>query len=201
MSEPESTTKSAQDLNGDATSGEQPAAPPEPTPPLSPPTPTVEQRLADALAEAGRTRDQLLRTAADFDNFRKRSRREVEDAQRRGRESTVKELLPVFDNFERALVHAEGSADAKAVADGLRMVLKQYLDTLEKMGIQRVVAVGQAFDPAEHEAIQHLESPEHPAGVVLYEVQPGYRMGDFLVRPAMVVVSKGPPGGGQAAAS
>ncbi|MDI1479901.1 nucleotide exchange factor GrpE [Polyangium sp. y55x31] len=201
MSEAESTTKSAQDpngQNGEATNGEQPSAATEPQ---APPTPTAEQRLADALAEAARTRDQLLRTAADFDNFRKRSRREVDDAQRRGRESTVKELLPVFDNFERALQHAEGSADAKAVAEGLRMVLKQFLDTLEKMGIQRVVAVGQPFDPAQHEAIQHLESPEHPAGVVLYEVQPGYRMGDYLVRPAMVVVSKGPPGGGAAAAS
>ncbi|HVK68979.1 MAG TPA: nucleotide exchange factor GrpE [Polyangium sp.] len=201
MSEAESTTKSAQDPNGqtgEATNGEQPSAAAEPS---APPTPTVEQRLADALAEAARTRDQLLRTAADFDNFRKRSRREVDDAQRRGRETTVKELLPVFDNFERALVHAEGTADAKAVAEGLRMVLKQFLDTLEKMGIQRVVSVGQPFDPAQHEAIQHLESPEHPAGVVLYEVQPGYRMGDYLVRPAMVVVSKGPPGGGAAATS
>ncbi|MDI1443776.1 nucleotide exchange factor GrpE [Polyangium sp. 6x1] len=201
MSEAESTTKSAQDPNGqtsEATNGEQPSAAAEPS---TPPTPTVEQRLADALAETARTREQLLRTAADFDNFRKRSRREVDDAQRRGRETTVKELLPVFDNFERALVHAEGSSETKAVAEGLRMVLKQFLDTLEKMGIHRVVSVGQPFDPAQHEAIQHLESPEHPAGVVLHEVQPGYRIGDYLVRPAMVVVSKGPPGGGAAVAS
>lgn len=200
MSEPETTTKSAQDpngQNGEATSGEQPSAAAEP----QAPPPTVEQRLADALAESARTRDQLLRTAADFDNFRKRSRREIDDAHRRGKETTVKDLLPVFDNFERAIVHAEGTADAKAVAEGLRMVLKQFLDTLEKMGIQRVVAVGQPFDPAQHEAIQHIESPEHPAGVVMHEVQSGYRMGDYLVRPAMVVVSKGPPGGGAAAAS
>ena len=199
MSEPETTTKSAQDpngQNGEATNGEPSPAAAEPQ---AAPTPTAEQRLSDALAEAARSRDQLLRTAADFDNFRKRSRREVDDAQRRGRESTVKELLPVFDNFERALVHAEGTADAKAVAEGLQMVLKQFQGTLEKMGIQRIVSVGQPFDPAQHEAIQHLESAEHPAGVVLHEVQPGYRMGDYLVRPAMVVVSKGPPGGSAAA--
>jgi len=156
---------------------------------------TVEQRLADALAESARLRDQLLRTAADFDNFRKRSRRETDDAQKRGKETTIKDLLPVFDNFERAIQHAESSPEAKAVAEGLRIVLKQFQATLEKMGIQRVAAVGQPFDPMVHEAIQHLESADQPAGVVLYEVQPGYRMGDHLVRAAMVVVSKGPAGG------
>jgi molecular chaperone GrpE len=154
---------------------------------------TPEQRLADALSEAARLRDQLLRTAADFDNFRKRTRREVDDAQRRGKETTIKELLPVFDNFERAIQHAEGSPDAKAVAEGLRIVLKQFQSSLEKIGIQRIQAVGQPFDPTQHEAIQHMESADHPAGVVLYEVQPGYRMGDYLVRAAMVVVSKGAP--------
>ncbi|UQA62163.1 nucleotide exchange factor GrpE [Polyangium aurulentum] len=156
---------------------------------------TVEQRLADALAESARLRDQLLRTAADFDNFRKRSRREADDAHKRGKETTIKDLLPVFDNFERAIQAAEASPEAKAVAEGLRIVLKQFQATLEKMGIQRVVAVGQPFDPMVHEAIQQLESADQPAGVVLYEVQPGYRMGDHLVRAAMVVVSKGPAGG------
>ncbi len=159
--------------------------------PAAPPSP--EQRAADAQAEVARIRDQLLRTAADFENFRKRTRREVEDAQKRGREGAIKELLPVFDNLERAAVHAEGQGEAKAVADGLRIVLKQFLDTLEKMGVKRVVAVGQPFDPSVHEAIQQLESAEHPAGVIMAEVQPGYSLGDRLIRAAMVVVSKGPP--------
>jgi molecular chaperone GrpE len=154
---------------------------------------TPEKRLADALGEAGRLRDQLLRTAADFDNFRKRSRKSEDDALRRGREGLLKELLPVFDNLERALLHAEGTPEALAVASGLRMVLKQFVDTLDRVGIKRVVSVGQAFDPTRHEAIQHLESAEHPAGVVVAEVQPGYLIGEILVRPAMVVVSKGPP--------
>jgi molecular chaperone GrpE len=163
------------------------AAPPAAEPP------SPEQRAADAQAEVARVRDQLLRTAADFDNFRKRTRREVEDAQKRGREGAIKELLPVFDNLERAAVHAEGQGEAKAVADGLRIVLKQFLDTLERMGVKRVVAVGQPFDPSVHEAIQQLESAEHPAGVIMAEVQPGYALGDRLIRAAMVVVSKGPP--------
>lgn len=155
--------------------------------------PPVGELKVDPQAEIARLRDQLLRTAADFDNFRKRARREQEDATRRGRESAIKDLLPVFDNLERAAAHAEPGADPKAVSDGLRMVTKQFVDTLDRMGIKRVVTVGQPFDPARHEAIQHLESKEHPAGTVVAEVQGGYSIGDFLVRPAMVVVSKGPP--------
>ena len=146
-------------------------------------------------------REQFLRSAADFDNYRKRSRRDQDDAQRRGRESMLKDILPVFDNLERAATHAETAPDAQAVASGLRMVLKQFGDSLAKSGIKRIATVGKAFDPSRHEAIQQLESAEHPAGVVMAEVQPGYLMGDTLVRAAMVVVSKGPPGGGESAAS
>ena len=179
------------------TVGSVPPASGEARPSAPPPSAekTPEEKLRDASAEAARVRDQLLRTAADFDNFRKRSRREVEDAQRRGKESVIKDLLPVFDNLERAATHAESAPDAKSLTDGLRIVLKQFMDTLEKMGVRRVAAVGAPFDPSVHEAIQHLESSEHPAGVVLAEVQPGYAMGDHLIRAAMVVVSKGPPSG------
>ena len=155
--------------------------------------PPVGELRVDPQAEIARLRDQLLRTAADFDNFRKRARREQEDATRRGRETTIKDLLPIFDNLERATAHAESGADTKAVSDGIRMVTKQFVDTLDRMGIKRVVTVGQPFDPSRHEAIQHLESKEHPAGVIVAEVQAGYLIGDFLVRPAMVVVSKGAP--------
>jgi len=157
--------------------------------------PTPEERLAEVQAEAARNRDQLLRTAADFDNYRKRSRREVDDAQRRGRETAIKDLLPVFDNLERASIHAETATDVKSLADGVRMVIRQFTDTLERMGIKRVPAVGSPFDPTVHEAIQQIESTEHPAGVVMAEVQPGYVLGDYLLRAAQVVVSKGPPAG------
>lgn len=150
--------------------------------------------LEVAQAEAQKYREQLLRTAADFENFRKRTRREVDDAQRKGRETTVKDLLPVFDNLERAIQSAEGASEAKSVIDGLRMILRQFLSTLEKMGIKRVESVGKPFDPSQHEAIQNIESAEYPAGVVAAEVQSGYVIGDnVLVRAAMVVVSKGPP--------
>jgi molecular chaperone GrpE len=166
--------------------------------PAAPPERTAEQKLADAVAETARIRDQLLRTAADFDNFRKRSRKAEDDALRRGRENLLKEILPVFDNLERAVQHAEGAPEAQAVSAGLRMVLKQFLDTLEKLGIKRIVAIGKPFDPSHHEAIQQLESTEHPAGVVIAEVQAGYQVGDTLIRPTMVVVSKGPPAAAEA---
>ena len=144
----------------------------------------------EARAELARIRDQLLRTAADYDNFRKRTRRDIEDAQKRGREELLRELLPVFDNLERAVVHAEQASDAKAVADGVGMVLKQFTDTLGKVGIKRVPTVGSAFDPMQHEAIQQLETDEHPPGTIVAEVQPGYSLGDRLIRAAMVVVAR-----------
>ena len=154
--------------------------------------------LEVAKAEAQKYREQLLRTAADFDNFRKRARREADDAGRRGRESLLKELLPVFDNLERAAQSAETATDVKALADGIRMVLRQFSSTLDRTGIKRVTAVGQPFDPSLHEAIQHIESTEHAAGLVAAEVQAGYQIGEHLVRAALVVVSKGPGPGGAA---
>lgn len=147
--------------------------------------------LAEAKAEAARMKEQWVRTAADFDNFRKRSRKEIEDARKGGREELLKELLPVFDNLDRAIQSAQRAQDVKAVAQGLEMVLRQFLDTLGRTGISKVKTVGSIFDPSVHEAIQQVESDEHPPGTVVAEVQPGYVQGDRLVRAAMVVVAKG----------
>jgi molecular chaperone GrpE len=168
---------------GSAEAEEPKAAPPPPPPP---------DPLVEAKAELGKMRDQLLRTAADFDNFRKRSRRDLEEATKKGAEDLLRNLLPVFDNLERAVLHAEQSNDSKAIADGVRMVLKQFADTLGRTGITRVPAVGTPFDPLVHEAIQSVETSEHEAGTVVAEVAPGYKFGDRLVRAAMVVVAKPP---------
>src|SRR5579859_5300025 len=113
--------------------------------------------LGEARAEAARMRDQFLRTAADFDNFRKRTRRDLEDARKGGREDLLKELLPIFDNLERAIQSSQRAPDVKAVADGLAMILKQFNDTLARVGIARVPTTGSAFDPQVHEAIQQVE--------------------------------------------
>jgi molecular chaperone GrpE len=154
----------------------------DPSPELSP--------LEAARAEAARLKDQWMRVAADFDNFRKRTRRDIDDAKKGGREELLKDLLPVFDNLERAIQSASRAQDVKAVSDGLSMVLKQFVDVLGRVGITRVKTTGTAFDPAVHEAIQQVETDDHPAGTVVAEVQPGYVHGERLVRAAMVVVAK-----------
>jgi molecular chaperone GrpE len=146
--------------------------------------------IAEAKADAARFREQWMRSAADFDNFRKRSRRELEDARKGGKEELLKEFLPVFDNLERAVQSAHRATDMKGVADGLQMVLRQYADTLARGGITKVPTIGTRFDPSHHEAIQQVETDEHPAGTVIAEVQPGYLQGERLIRAAMVVVAK-----------
>ena len=155
---------------------------------------TPPDELEQARQEAARLKDQLLRTAADYDNFRKRSRREATDAEKKGREDVLRELLPVFDNLERAMTHTEKASDVQSVADGLRMVFRQFSDTLSKLGIERITSVGQPFDPSVHEAIQQLETADHPPGTVAAEIQGGYRANDRLIRPALVVVARAPSG-------
>jgi molecular chaperone GrpE len=171
------------------------APPPEPSAnaePAEAPAEAPADPVAQLKTELDATRDKYLRTAADFDNYRKRARRDVEDAEKRGKESLLKELLPVFDNLERAATSAAQAPEAKAIADGVRMVLKQFQDTLERGNIRRVPGVGSPFDPNVHEAIQQIETADQPAGTVLAEVQAGYQLGDRLVRAAMVVVAKAP---------
>ena len=172
----------------------------EAPPPSSKSAETPADPLAAAQAESQRNKEAWLRTAADFDNFRKRTRKELEDARKSGREDLLRALLPVFDNLERALQSAQRSSDVKAVADGLTMVQRQFVDALGREGIQRIATVGHPFDPSVHEAIQQVETSEHAPGTVLAEVQPGYTQGERLVRAAMVVVAKqksGDGGGGE----
>ena len=152
----------------------------------------AEQPDAEATlkAEIARLKDQLLRTLADFDNFRKRTRREIADAERVAREDLLRELLPVFDNLERASQHAGAATEIQSLTDGIQLVMRQFLDTLAKLGVERVVTVGQPFDPAVHEAVQQVESADLPPGCVAQELLAGYHVGDRLIRPAMVVVAR-----------
>lgn len=165
---------------------------PEPSAEKSAEDTTPADPVASLKAELEATRDKYLRTAADFDNFRKRSRRDVDDAEKKGRETLLRELLPVFDNLERAASSAAQAPEAKAIADGVTMVTKQFLSTLERINIRRVPTVGAPFDPNIHEAIQQIETAEQTPGTVIAEVLAGYQMGDRLVRAAMVVVAKAP---------
>jgi molecular chaperone GrpE len=165
------------------------------TPPSEPgpEVPEAADPLAQAQAEAAKLKDAWLRTAADFDNFRKRTRRELDDARRASREEVLRALLPVFDNLDRAIQSAARSSDVKAMVDGLSMVHRQFVDALGREGITKVPTVGQSFDPGIHEAIQQVDTDEHPPGTVISEVQSGYRQGDRLLRAAMVVVARAKP--------
>jgi molecular chaperone GrpE len=156
--------------------------------PLSARIDELGKKLEQLEKDKKETYDRLLRTAADFDNFKKRSRRESQEAEDRGRQSLLKELLPAIDNLERAVAHAGN--ESGAVVEGLRLVLKQLTAALEKFGVRAFESAGKAFDPQLHEAVQQLETDEHPAGTVVSEFQKGYLMGERLLRPAMVLVAK-----------
>jgi molecular chaperone GrpE len=177
-----------------ATTSPTQSRPPPPADVVSEPTPSAPPAdpIAVLTAERDKLKDHLMRSLADFDNYRKRSRRDEEAAKHRGREDVLRELLPVFDNLERAATYARTGADAKAIADGIGMVLKLFEDAVQRLGGQRLKSLGQPFDPNLHEAIQQVESAEHAAGIVAVELVPGYQLGERLLRPAMVAVSRGP---------
>src|SRR5271154_3715554 len=141
------------------------------TPPSAPSSDVAEvaDPLAQAQAEAAKLKDAWLRSAADFDNFRKRTRRELDEARRASREEVLRALLPVFDNLDRAIQSSVRSSDVKAMVDGLSMVHRQFVDALGREGITRVPTVGQSFDPSIHEAIQQVDTDEHPPGTVIAE--------------------------------
>ena len=148
----------------------------------------------DALeAERDKLKDQLLRTAADFDNFRKRTRKDLEQAERRGRETMLRDLLPVIDNLERAVEASLDVQDIAAVRNGIQMVLKLFDDTASRIELTRVAATGARFDPNLHDALQQLETTDYPPGTVIRVYQHGYMFGGKLLRPAMVVVARKPP--------
>lgn len=142
--------------------------------------------------ERDKLKDQLLRVAADFDNYRKRARKDVEEGERRAKEDVLREVLPVIDNLERAVQAATSTTEVSSIVDGIKMVLRLFEDQATRIGLVRMVAVGERFDPALHDAIQQVETDEHPPGTVITEIVPGYRIGEKLVRPAMVVVARKP---------
>jgi molecular chaperone GrpE len=174
--------------NEDDPKPEAPAA--EAAPPEPPAPPTAEELQKKLQTAHDELKDRLLRMAAEFENYKKRVKRELEEAQSRGRDGLLKEVLPVLDNLERALQHAQ---EKDPLAVGVRMVEKQLLGALEKFGITRFSAVGQPFDPGMHEAIQQVETRDVPAGSVASEFAKGYMSGGRLLRPAMVAVAKAPP--------
>lgn len=159
-----------------------------------PESPAPEDRAASleaALAKSEQERkdswDKYVRAVADLENHRRRSKRDLDDAKADARTRVLKEMLPVVDNLERAVAH--GGGDSDAVLEGVRLVLRQFVTALERCEVTPVEAEGKPFDPNLHEAIGQQES-DAPAGTVVSVLQKGYRLGDRLLRPAMVVVAR-----------
>ena len=155
----------------------------------------VESRAAaDEIAalrqEKDSLQDRLLRTAAEFDNYRKRIDRERRDLSEFAAADVLLELLPILDNFERAL-QAPASPDADMFRKGIELIHRQMLDLLRKRGVKPIEALGSDFNPNFHQAVIHEASDTHREGEVMQELQRGYMLGDRLLRPAMVKVAKG----------
>jgi molecular chaperone GrpE len=152
--------------------------------------PDLAAELAQRLAAVERERDEYLndlkRLAADFDNYRKRAQRDQESLVARAGERLVKELLPVLDDLERALVAAAAHEEAK-LEDGVRLVHRELVEALTREGLVEIEAAG-AFDPHVHEALLSQPS-EHEEGTVIEVIQKGYRLGDRVLRPSRVVVA------------
>lgn len=157
----------------------------------------LRAELEQARGELARLEDRSVRLAADFDNFRRRTLREREDAHRYGHENLVKDLLAAVDNLDRAIDHARrsGSADFESMLQGVELVQRELQGVLAKHGVTRIEAAGEPFDPTVHEAMAQQEEGSVPANTVVQVFQPGYRLWDRLLRPARVVVSKLPAGG------
>jgi len=154
----------------------------------------VDHAVLEAVAaEQARTEDanqKFLRVQADFSNFKRRSESEREQQARFGTQLLVGELLPVLDNFERALTTIPEEAEALPWTDGLRLIDRQLRGTLEKQGLRPIEAVGAKFDPSQHEAIISEESPDHADDEVIAELRRGYMLHDRVVRPTLVKVAR-----------
>jgi molecular chaperone GrpE len=133
--------------------------------------------------------DKFVRLTADFDNYRKRIQKEKTQYIKYGNENLLHDLLPILDNFERALDSSQDS-DAKSILEGVRMIYGQLSSNLASHGLQAKSTVGQPFDPNMHEAMSHVESDQAQAGTVLQEHQKMYMYHDKLLRPALVTVAK-----------
>lgn len=148
-----------------------------------------EDLIAELRKQADEHYQRLLRTQADFDNFRRRSRQEKEEFAKYAAQKLIEQLLPVIDNFERAIQSSKETQDFDGLAKGIDIVFRQFDTALRNEGVTPIESVGQPFNPEFHEAIMQVESDEHEEGIVVEEVQKGYMLNGKVIRPSMVKVS------------
>lgn len=148
-----------------------------------------DNELEQAKAQAEENHQRYLRAQADFDNFRRRTLKEKEDLAKYASLKLVTELVPILDNFERAIATNPNSGDTESFTKGVDMIFRQLQQVLEQEGLTAMNTVGEAFNPEFHQAIMQVESDEYEEGIVVEEVQKGYMLKDRVLRPAMVKVS------------
>jgi len=162
-------------------------------------TSAVDSKPSTALErEHAEMKDRLLRTLAEMENLRKRTEREVSDARMYGISAFARDILNVADNMHRALqaleeTRATADSGLKTLLDGVELTERELMNALEKHGVTKIDPLGQKFDPNRHQAMYEVEDPSVPSGNVVQVVQAGYLIGDRVLRPAMVAVSKGGP--------
>ena len=148
------------------------------------------EKVRNLTDERDKLQDQVLRAMADFQNYKKRNQQEMNLFRQFATENFARELLPVADNFERSLAHMQSGAPIEKVAEGVRAVEKQLRKALESQGVTRIQSVGEQFDPTLHEALGIDESQNHADDTVTTEIEPGYKMGEKVIRPAKVRIAK-----------
>jgi molecular chaperone GrpE len=149
----------------------------------------ANDELARVAEERDQLRDRLLRTTAEFDNYRKRVDRDRKDMADRAAESVLIEILPIIDDLERALAASETGESADGYRRGVELIHKQLLDLLTRRGVTPIETTGAAFDPHLHQAVSSEPSADHQEGEIIEEFRRGYRLGERLLRPAMVKVA------------
>jgi len=154
------------------------------------PSKEIQAELETAKLEAKENYDRFLRVTAEFENYKKRSTREMDDFRKYANQSLIKEMLAVVDNLERALNSSNGNSSIdKCMADGVNLTLKEILKVFEKFNVKAIESIGQLFDPNFHQAMMQEETDNYPEKTVITELQKGYMIHDRLLRPSMVVVA------------
>ena len=154
------------------------------------PIEALEKNLKETKDELDKHKDKFVRLQAETDNFRKRLSREKEEFSQYANERLFKALIPIFDNFERAL--EAPSSDVKSLKEGLDMILEQFSSFLEKEKVEPIKAIGEKFDPTFHEALTSEESADHEEGIIISQFVQGYTINGRVLRPSQVVISKKP---------
>jgi len=151
----------------------------------------LEKKLEAAQEETKENYDRLLRISAEFENYKKRTEREMDDFRKFANESILKEILVLVDNLERAVNSSENQPNTDScVVEGVNLTINEIMKVFEKFSVKQIDALEKPFDPNFHQAVTQEETDEHPESIVLKEFQKGYMIHDRLLRPAMVSVSK-----------